>query len=399
VAAVVAVTAAVACAPKTPGDPGIPAAVCQPRCARAHDCDPTVDVPACVDQCVNATGPRAIYWRPEMVAAARACAERQTCVPHVERAITACKDDAYRRLEPSPLATAYCEKRIERQVSCTGRSTYDLAHCLHHHKGFADPVLSQLTDCLHDSPCRWLGRCYNTVVGYDPILEDPDRERAREYRPIPSLRDSVSIGGTVTDETDSPVTGATVCVLQPATQAQEPCTTTDALGVYALTAPAHAEVSITVRAEGFAARLVPMTLVGKDVRERSVPLHSVARTATRYGALGATPPGETIGGLFATAAGLEGTSVPGATFLLDPMTGKGPLYFSAAGAPDAARTSASRHSSALFANLQPGEVVLTISASPLTCVPAWGGWPSRVPGSIRVPILAGFETVATMLCQ
>jgi hypothetical protein len=145
--------------------------MCGPRCARIHACDSSVDVRACADQCVEATGPRAQYLRDEVVTEARACAERQACVPQMATAMKVCRIDAYRRLEPSPSAKAYCERKLEKQHTCSPYPTLDMVHCLDFSKGFTDPVLDQLADCYDQAPCRWVGRCHDMVVGEDPLME------------------------------------------------------------------------------------------------------------------------------------------------------------------------------------------------------------------------------------
>jgi hypothetical protein len=390
--------ATVTCTPSHLADSSIPTTLCQPRCERMHECDGTTDVRSCVDRCVSSLGPRTVYERADLTMAARACTERQACLPHMDAAIASCIRDAFERLQPTPAAQAYCQRFMEKNQTCSGRPSIDMAHCLYYDKSYTDPVIAQLDHCVRDSPCKWLGRCFQTVVGEDPILDDPDRTRAMVDRPLGSpLRDEVRVAGTVTtDGALTPIAGATVCILPGAAG----CATTDSRGIYQLSAPAHAEISITVRAADFGARVVPITTIGRDVMEFSIPLHDGARAAKRYAAWNAQLPNESVGALLATAIGQTENHLPeGATFRLDPASGQGPLYFSERGeaAPD--RTTASSRSTALFADLKPGEAVLTIRAPGLVCAPWWGGWPSSAPESIRVPIVAGFETRVTMRCR
>jgi hypothetical protein len=84
---------------------------------------------------------------------------------------------------------------------------------------------------------------------------------------------------------------------------------------------------------------------------------------------------------------------------IEPKSGQGPLYFAPSSKPDPQRTSTSTWSEALFASVAPGEVTLTFGPAGVTCVPLYGGWPSAIPNSVRIPVAAGFETRLGMRCH
>jgi hypothetical protein len=63
------------------------------------------------------------------------------------------------------------------------------------------------------------------------------------------------------------------------------------------------------------------------------------------------------------------------------------------------RTVTSTFSSGLLLGVAPAVVELTMGPADVTCVPGFGGWPSRRPGSVRVPVVAGFETRVSMKCH
>ena len=165
--AAVALSLLVACAVEHPHDPGIPAAMCGPRCARENACDAEVDVAACETRCERTLGPREVFDRPDWVDAVRACAQAPTCGPDVERAIDGCVADALRRLEPSPATVDHCHRLAAKETSCQVRwrrvpKGYDA--CVEQHKRLSDPVVAQLADCV-SGPCITFFRCRRAILG------------------------------------------------------------------------------------------------------------------------------------------------------------------------------------------------------------------------------------------
>ena len=77
----------------------------------------------------------------------------------------------------------------------------------------------------------------------------------------------------------------------------------------------------------------------------------------------------------------------------------GTIYFAPEGSPDMTRTVNSTFSSGLLLGVAPGVVELTMGPADVTCVPGFGGWPSSRQGSVRVPLVAGFETRVSMKCH
>jgi hypothetical protein len=67
--------------------------------------------------------------------------------------------------------------------------------------------------------------------------------------------------------------------------------------------------------------------------------------------------------------------------------------------PDTLRKTTSTFSYALFANLTPGVVELTLGPEALVCTASYGGWPSDKRNTLRAPIVAGFETRITVVCH
>jgi hypothetical protein len=381
--------------PIHPNDETIPEQLCRPRCQREHDCNAEVDVPACVSRCEHFTSPRAIYDRTDYVAAMRACAQGQSCVADVDLAIGACQGDAFRRFEPSPADHEYCARRVEREIKC-GDFRRDAAHCENGTKMYSDAILGQLTDCL-DQPCRMYGRCILAVVGEDPMWDDPDRWSQYAHTPLPDAGPaSVTLSGIVTMESNGPLVDVNVCLLA----LKGSCVKSTESGAFSLQAPAHAELALTFVAPGFGSTVVGFVTRGRDTRS-VVVLHSDAGAKARYAAIGATYPNETAGFLFATVRAPAGSEkgLSGITVQATPKPGQGPLYFAETSAPDPARTDTSTWSSAAFAGVEPGELTVTFGPASVTCVPAFGAWPSTLPNAVRVPVAAGFETRVFVQCH
>jgi hypothetical protein len=390
----VAVACAFACdRPIHPNDPEIPDKLCEPRCAREHDCDAKIEVASCVSHCEHQLSPRKVYYREDLVASLRACAQGQSCGGDVDARIDACEADVRKRLEPSAESGNYCRRFVERSFKC-GDYRWDEDHCLYGTKVYTDAILGQLTDCL-DQPCRQYGECGVAVVGWDPIVADRDRMAEYHRTPVPKTRnDSVAVEGAVTREGQVPLAGATVCA------GPDRCATTSDSGAYSLILPAHGELAISVSAAGFGKRLVALATVGQDVKPFDIVLQAKAVLEARATAAGATYPDDATGVIFATARAPNGASIglEGVTMAIQPASGRGPLYFTATSDPDPGRTSTSTWSSGLFAAVKPGEVTLTFGPPFVTCVPLYGGWPSG-PNSVRVPVAAGFETRTVMRCH
>jgi hypothetical protein len=390
---------AVACeAPVHPKDPGIPDALCQPRCKRQHDCDAAFDVASCVVRCERALSPRVVYDREDLIAKQRQCAEQQACVANVDQAITACTSDNFKRLEPTPTAQAFCKARVDMDHHC-GDFASDYEHCIYGHKGYSDPILSQMSDCLSAHPCRTYGRCLVAIVGEDVGIEDKDRAAAFRSSEVPKAGpDTVKLHGRIQTEANQGIASANVCLRA---KGSSPCVATDDAGAFTLMVPAHEEIAITASATGYGSRVGGLATVGRDIDAWGLILATEPSLRARYAAAGGTYADAATGSIMATAKAPPGSTggFDGAAMSIAPASGKGPVYFSPDGYPDSKLTATSTWSSGVFAGVAPGEVELHFGPDVVTCVPAWGGWPSKQPNAVRVPIVAGFETRVVMQCH
>jgi hypothetical protein len=397
--AAAAVIVVLAACDKPPSDPGIPSAMCTPRCERDHACDATVDVSDCVTKCEHLLGPRAVYERQDWVGAVRACAQQQACVQDTDGAILRCQRDAWRRLAPSPAALRFCRTFVSRQDACNVSASRrrDNDHCLQWHQMYSDAILDRLTDC-EEQPCRVHGACFDAVVGEDPADDDPNVLRQRTQGRIPDAGSpTVTLHGRVRTESKDPIPGAAVCLRE----SQQPCVTTDASGEFTIDLPAHQEIAIAITAQGFAARLFATNTVGQSIRDWNFQLPTATFEAARYAKVGQSAPDPQSASLVATAQAPSGVGhdMTGVEISIDPRAKIGPVYLAEDGAPDSSLVATSTYGDAVFAGVAPGVVELTMGPADVVCVPSFGGWPTSRQGSVRVPVVAGFETVVWMRCH
>jgi hypothetical protein len=395
---------AVACeAPLHPSDPGIPAAICEPRCRREHDCDPKVDVRACANHCEQSLSPTTVYQRKDFVTSLTECSLAQTCAPDLDRSILSCQWDVRKRLEPTALDGALCHGWIDKTSKC-GDYRWDEAHCIEFTKVFSEPILRQLSECM-DRPCKGFanyGRCEIAVLGGDAFERDPvamDRDRQREFfsTPTPDAGPAQArLKGRIASEDNAPIAEATVCLRG---FREGPCTRSSESGAFALQVPAHEEIALSAVAAGFGARLVGHLTRGDLVTVVNIPLVAEAASRNRYAAAKAPFPDDAAGSVWATVQGPDEKGLEGATIDVEPKPERSTLYFASSSAPDPERKATSTWGHGLAVGVAPGEATVTVGPPSLTCVPVAGAWPSSHPNSVRVPIVAGLETRVVVRCH
>jgi hypothetical protein len=315
-------------------------------------------------------------------------------VVDVDRAISACEGDVWRRLEPSGSDRAYCKRRVDRAFKC-GDYRWDEDHCLFGTKGYTDAIIGQLDACL-DQPCTRYQRCELAVVGEDPYWSDRDRVAAFHRNPVPATEPAtVTLRGHVTVERGPAIADAEVCLVD-----RKSCTHSDPSGAFVLAVAAHAELAISAVAPAFAPRLVGLATTGHDVDAFGIDLLPDDVVRARYAAMKVAYPDPSGGSIYATARAPAGSAhgIEGVTMTIAPPPGAAPAYFSPGGEVEPTRVETSTYSSGLFAAVTPGEVTLTMGPPSIQCVPNYGGWPSGV-NAVRVPVAAGFETRVSMRCH
>jgi hypothetical protein len=249
----------------------------------------------------------------------------------------------------------------------------------------------------------WFEGAKIEVVGADvATTNDHEGERpvGHDARANPS---TIRFRGTaVQSPSAAPLGGVTACVFaQPTT----PCVTTDVTGAFDLPVPARSETGVTLALPGRDPVLVSFVTGARDQDGFRIGMQSASLVSGVATALGLAYPIDASSGFLAAFASAPGSqaNLPGVRVAITPATGKGPIYLASTGAPDPSATSTSARGVGFFGSVTPGALTVTFSpAAPgatLSCTSNFGGWPSALPNSVRVPIVAGFDTHVGMACR
>jgi len=136
-------------------------------CDRALECDSTVDVESCTQDCLRdaeAIGPN---LSSDFLHGVDACLQALSC-PELAVATVSmrCQREAAADIAPSATAQALCEAVVASIQECVGVSV-DTAGCLTTVKIFRDPVLDAARSCQQQScDLRW--GCLEEHLGIDP---------------------------------------------------------------------------------------------------------------------------------------------------------------------------------------------------------------------------------------
>jgi hypothetical protein len=385
-------------APKHPSNPGAIDEICQPLCAKRQGCDASDEFASCMNRCRDFGSPRRIYWREDYIAAIRSCVARTACGPHMVRTLDrTCFDDSYASLSPTPLARAFCERRVERDRVCA-KTTTSIDKCVEGDKVYTDAILTQMSQCLDDHPCKSYGRCLVAIVGPNEFW-DRDRWNQWSERPVPRpLPSKIRLEGAVKLDETIPIVGANVCVHE---HPEIDCATTGVDGSFALDLPANQELAVTIRAPGMASAVIGVQTATSNLLNWNVSLDKAEMIQARYRAFGANFPDEVTGFIRARgdAPGDKRSGMEGLTMTIVLGSGKGPFYFDADSSPSPSRTSTSTWGAAVFANVTPGIVEILFSPESVSCVPSASGWAGQASNRVRVPVLAGYETHVSLRCH
>jgi hypothetical protein len=383
--------------PLHPKNDAIPELVCRPRCQRRHDCDPSVDVTACINRCVSERSPRMVYENMDFVAKLEACAQKQACTGDVNRSIGQCWRDASLRWDATPRARAFCEGAVAKAQRC-GAEFDDYPHCIAGEGValYSEAILQQLTDCYSAASCKTYGRCVTDIVGGYVLAPDEDRIREFRARPVPHAATRIQLSGRVTEDKGTPVAGATVCILD---HRELPCSIASLTGSYSLNVPAASEITLVATAPGFGGRAVPLATPSRELSFDLV-LYKDAILRARSEGFGLAYGDTSSGSLHVTVHDAQGKNVgmEGVALSLRPTLGKGPLYFAPTSDPDPTRKATSSWSTGMFAELPAGLYEVTLGPAGITCTPEVGGWPSAAPNTVRVSVVADRETSIEVRC-
>ena len=219
--------------------------------------------------------------------------------------------------------------------------------------------------------------------------------------PVDADPSTLMSGVVVEPDVTTPIAGATVCLIN----LPEPrCTTTDATGMYSVALPSFAgelDVAINVTAPGhlgFTGLLRETS--GGVVSYSQIPLLDDASAAS---ALDTTRTGFSYPAPGKAFVRFEVTGAIGAHVQISPASGIGPVYVNASGVPDPELTALTSSGYALFGDLTPGPIEITVTgvacaARPLRPFTA-EGWPATTPGAIAGVTVASSRTLITAFCE
>lgn len=205
---------------------------------------------------------------------------------------------------------------------------------------------------------------------------------------------TLTINGELTELTAAgaggAVSAATICVIEPV---GGPCVTSAADGTFTATGiPENTEMLVEVTKDNFMPALATVTSGTVDVAFS----YLIARrtTVAGLGLLISESIMETKGHIFVQTGGADGVTVT-----LTPTSGAGPFYATAAGVPSRTLTETTTSGTAIFANVDPGEYVVTFSHATLTCAPTGFAWAGTAAETTRVPVQADHITSTIVTCM
>jgi hypothetical protein len=251
----------------------------------------------------------------------------------------------------------------------------------------------------NDTPPRDLGT--EVDLGTTPDLGEPTDMNTEDVPAVVDAGDfdanfpagTLTINGTLTELTatgpGSPVAGATVCVIQPA---GGPCMVSAADGTFIATGiPENTQMLVELTAPTFHPALATVTTGTTDV---TFGYFMIKRSTV--GLLG------TILGLSIDASKgqifVQSGSSAGTVVSLSPASGTGPYYSDASSLPSRTLTSTSTSGAAIFANVAPGDYVVTFANPSVTCNPTGFSWAGTAPETTNVTVRADRITSTVALC-
>jgi len=209
---------------------------------------------------------------------------------------------------------------------------------------------------------------------------------------------TLTINGTITELTATGeggvIAGATICVIEPA---GGPCVTSAADGTFTATGiPENTEMLIEITKDAFMPALATVTSGTIDVDFS----YLIARrtTVATLGFVISETIMPTKGQIFAQIGAAGGGGAAGVTVTLTPTSGAGPFYATAAGVPSRTLTETTTSGTAIFANVDPGDYVVTFSHATLTCTPTGFAWAGTAAETTRLPVQADHITSTIVTC-
>jgi hypothetical protein len=196
--------------------------------------------------------------------------------------------------------------------------------------------------------------------------------------------------------TDKPLEGIEVCA---ADHPEIACATSDVDGKLTLTLPAESELMLRCENDIFGPMYMTWAIGAEDIDAGTFSLLTKPVLEAFVKLSGGTEwpeKGAIIANVYDDLV-VRDERVPGATFTIAPESGGGPVYVSPEKLPDKALTASTEGGPALFFDLDPGEVTITIDHPDRTCVAGFG-WAADGDKALRSKIFAGGVSSVTFVC-
>jgi hypothetical protein len=253
------------------------------------------------------------------------------------------------------------------------------------------PVIQSQLDSGTGSPDTDLGEPSETLE-----LDDSKAQEVAQEEFIAVSGKSLNILG------EDPVEGLDVCVFE---RVDLPCGKSGEDGIYTVPkVPANAEVSLAYTQEGFFPELImvktgsedlmlPITSAHATQDQAQLILQLVEQTEdTKRGHLGLGVFRQNTNDTFVEM-------IEGISFELDPPSDSKAVYLRDNGLPDPQRTETSVNARAFIFNVEPGEVVVSVTHNYWkNCGVGGFGWPSEGKAAIRLRVVPGYVSAGVFLC-
>lgn len=205
---------------------------------------------------------------------------------------------------------------------------------------------------------------------------------------------TLTINGTLTELTATgaggPIEGVLICVIVPL---GGPCVMSAADGTFTATGiPETTEMLVELTAPLYQPALATVTTGTTDVTFSY--LMAKRATVSTLGTIIGQRIDATKGQIFVQAGDAAGVTVT-----LSPASGTGPFYSTATGIPSRTLTETTVSGAAVFANVDPGEYIVTFSHATLMCPPTGFAWAGTVAETTRVPVQADHVSSTVALCM
>lgn len=200
---------------------------------------------------------------------------------------------------------------------------------------------------------------------------------------------------------DQLLAGIDVCAMDKrgAVRADVTCARSDAEGKIAMELPKDSELMIRCQSDTYGPAYMTWAIGTADIDAGTFGLLTASTTELLVTLAGGKP-SATQGAITVNVYEdlvLRTKRVAGAKVTIQPKVGVGPVYIGENGTPSRTLSASTEGGPAVFADIDPGEVTITIEHPTRTCTGGFG-WPTPDPKSLRSRIFGGGLSNVTFVC-